>query len=314
MPGKEAYDLIIMGAGPAGLTAGLYTSRFGLKTLILDAQTAGGKAAEALLIENYPGFPDGISGKELIKRMENQASKFGAEIRLLEEIIDLNFDGELKTITTRKGASHSLALIIATGTQRKKLRVPGETEFLGRGVSYCSTCDGPFFKGLKVAVVGHGEEAIADALLLADRAKEVLLVTHGKDLEAFGTLKQRVLRKGNIEIVNAEVVGILGEGGVKSIKIVESGKSSETLRDVDGVFISLGGVPMTEIVKKAGIAVDKGGCIIVDRGQRTNVEGVFAAGDCTCGGMQVVTAAGEGAMAAMKASQYVKRRKAETGP
>lgn len=312
MTEKDIYDLIIIGAGPAGLAAGLYAARFGLKTLILETQAIGGRATEVSLIENYPGFPEGITGKDLIQRMYNQASKFGAKIKPFKEVTDLKFNGKLEKVATRKGAYHTLALIIATGTQRKKLGVPGEVEFLGRGVSYCSTCDGPFFKGLKVAVVGHGEEAVMDALFLADMAKKVYLVTHGKELKAFGTMKQRLLEKSNIETVNGSVAAILGENVVKAIKIIEAGTRLETLIDVNGVFIALGGIPMTEIVKKAGIAVDNGGCIIVDRWQRTSIEGIFAAGDCTCGGMQVITAAGEGAMAALKASAYVKRMEASS--
>lgn len=312
MTEKDIYDLIIIGAGPAGLAAGLYAARFGLKTLILETQAIDGRATEVSLIENYPGFPEGITGKDLIQRMYDQASKFGAKIKPFKEVTDLKFNGKLKKVATRKGAYHTLALIIATGTQRKKLRVPGEVEFLGRGVSYCSTCDGPFFKGLKVAVVGHGEEAVMDALFLADMAKKVYLVTHGKELKAFGTMKQRLLEKSNIETVNGSVAAILGENVVKAIKIIEAGTRLETLIDVNGVFIALGGIPMTEIVKKARIAVDNGGCIIVDRWQRTNIEGIFAAGDCTCGGMQVITAAGEGAMAALKASAYVKRMEASS--
>jgi len=312
MTEKDIYDLIIIGAGPAGLAAGLYAARFGLKTLILETQAIGGRTTEVSLIENYPGFPEGITGKDLIQRMYDQASKFGAKIKPFKEVTELKFNGKLEKVATRKGAYHTLALIIATGTQRKKLRVPGEVEFLGRGVSYCSTCDGPFFKGLKVAVVGHGEEAVMDALFLADMANKVYLVTHGKELKAFGTMKQRLLEKSNIETVNGSVAAILGENVVKAIKIIEAGTRLETLIDVNGVFIALGGIPMTEIVKKAGIAVDNGGCIIVDRWQRTSIEGIFAAGDCTCGGMQVITAAGEGAMAALKASAYVKRMEASS--
>jgi len=309
MTGKDIYDLIVMGAGPAGLTAGIYAGRFGLRTLILEAQTIGGRTSEASWVENYPGFPEGIVGAELIKRMFEQASKFGSEIKQSEEAVDLDLGGEFKIVTTRESAYRCWALIIATGTQRKKLRVQGETQFIGRGVSYCSTCDGHFFKGLRVAVVGSGEDAVADALILADLAKEVLLVTQGKELEAFGEKKQKILEKKNLEIVSGEVAAILGENAVKSIRIVDPASELEKVKDVNGVFIALGGVPMTEIVKKAGIALDAGGCIMVDRFQRTNVEGVFAAGDCTCGGMQIVTAAGEGAMAALKASPYVKRRK-----
>jgi len=143
---KQVYDLVIVGAGPAGLTAGIYASRFGLKTLVLEAETPGGRAAGVSIYENFPGFPEGITGKELIEKMERQVSRFGAETKLFEEAIDLDFRGEPKKVTTSKASYLSFAPIIATGTQRRKLRVPGETEFLGRGVSYCRVCDGPSLK------------------------------------------------------------------------------------------------------------------------------------------------------------------------
>jgi thioredoxin reductase (NADPH) len=306
---KQVYDLIIVGAGPAGLTAGIHTSRLGLKTLVLEAGTPGGRASEASIYENFPGFPEGIMGKELIKKMEKQISKFGAEIKAFEEVIDLDFGGELKKVATSKAIYHSFALIIATGTQRRKLEVPGETEFLGRGVSYCRVCDGPFFKGLRVAVVGFAKEAIMDSLFLADIAKEVLLITDEKKIEVAEDLKRRLLERANVKIVNGKVVAILGENVVEAVKVVKFETKQEVRAKVNGVFISLGWVPTTEIVKKAGIEVDDRGCIKVDRWQRTNIEGVFAAGDCTCGGMQIVTATGEGAMAATKALTYIKWRK-----
>jgi thioredoxin reductase (NADPH) len=306
---NEIYDLIIIGAGPAGLTAGTYASRLGLRTLILDAKAPGGRAVEAPIIENFPGFPKGITGNELISRMKEQVSKFGAKTKSFEEVVNLDFGREFKTVTTRKAKYSSLALIIATGTQRKKLRVPGETKFLGRGVSYCPLCDAPFFKGLRVAIVGNAEEAVTDALFLADLAKEVLLITHEGELEIADLLKRKLLDKDNVNIVNGKVTAILGENVVKAVKIAEFETMRERQEKVDGVFISLGGVPMTEIVRKAGIEVDERGCIKVNRWQKTNVNGVFAAGDCTCGGMQIVTSAGEGAMAAIKASMYIKKRK-----
>ena len=151
---ERTYDLIIIGGGPAGLTAGIHTSRLGLKTVVLEAGTLGGRASEASIYENFPGFPQGIMGRELIKRMEKQVSKFGADIRAFEEAIDLDIKGDLKTVSTSKAIYRSFVLIIATGTQRRKLEVVGEDEFLGRGVSYCKACDGPFFRGLRVAVVG----------------------------------------------------------------------------------------------------------------------------------------------------------------
>ena len=306
---ERTYDLIIIGGGPAGLTAGIHTSRLGLKTAVFEAGTLGGRAAEASMYENFPGFPEGIVGKELIERIEKQISKFGAEVKVFEEAIDLQVKGALKTVTTSKATYRSFALIIATGTQRRKLGVAGENEFLGRGVSYCRVCDGPFFKGLRVAVVGFTKEAIEDSLSMADTSKEILLITHEEKIEAADALKEKLLKKTNIKIVNGKVAAILGEKVVKAIKIVESTSKQELLEKVDGVFISLGWVPTTEIVRKAGIEVDERGCIKVDRWQRTNIEGVFAAGDCTCGGMQVVTAAGEGAMAATTALKYIRRKK-----
>lgn len=306
---ERTYDLIIIGGGPAGLTAGIHTSRLGLKTAVFEAGTLGGRAVEASMYENFPGFPEGIVGKELIEKMEKQISKFGAEVKVFEEAIDLEVKGALKTVTTSKAIYRSFALIIATGTQRRKLGVAGENEFLGRGVSYCRVCDGPFFKGLRVAVVGFTKEAIEDSLSMADTSKEILLITHEEKIEAADALKEKLLEKANIKIVNGKVAAILGEKVVKAIKIVESTSKQKLLEKVDGVFISLGWVPTTEIVRKAGIEVDERGCIKVDRWQRTNIEGVFAAGDCTCGGMQVVTAAGEGAMAATTALKYIRRKK-----
>lgn len=305
--GKQVYDLVILGAGPAGLTAGMYASRLGLKTVILESGIPGGRAGEAPFIENFPGFPDGIAGVELVERMVKHCSKFGAEIRTFEEAVDLELKAPLKKVTTRKGSYSSLSVIIATGTQRRKLRIPGESEFLGRGVSYCPVCDGAFFKGMKVVVVGSGDEAAVDALFLADLASEVVLVTHGAPLEAAEDLLRRIREKG-VEVVEARVAEIAGRDVVEHVKVAYKDGKEGTIT-TSGVFISLGGVPMSELVRKAGVEVDEKGCIKVDRMQRTSVEGVFAAGDCTCGGMQVVTAAGEGAMAAISASRYVKRVK-----
>ena len=210
-------------------------------------------------------------------------------------------------MTTRKQTYQAPVLIIATGTQRRKLHVTGETEFLGRGVSYCAVCDGPLFKNRAVAVVGNGEEAAIDALALADLASKVTIVSQEPDLAIEGALIDRLREKPNVEIVLGKVTQIIGEQIVEAVRIQDYKTQLETEREVRGVFVALGGVPLTAIVQNAGINTDRNGCLTVDRQQKTNVEGVFAAGDCTCGGMQVVTAAGEGAMAAMKASAYVRR-------
>ena len=304
---NKTCDILIIGAGPAGLTAAIYSAWLGLKTLVLDSSIAGGKAWLAPKIENFPGFETGIKGSELIERMTKQAVRFGAEIVTSEEVVGLDLWAGQKRAVTRKQTYTASAVIVATGTQRKKLHVPGEAEFLGRGVSYCAICDGPFFRKAKVAVIGNTDEAAIEALNLAEIVDHVFLVTYEGDLNVEGTLLSRLRSKSNIEIVNGKVTAIIGTQAVKAIKILEDNTKNEVEREVKGVFIALGSVPLTAIVKNAGITVDRNGCLMVDRQQKTNIDGVFAAGDCTCGGMQVVTAAGEGAMAAMRASAYVRR-------
>jgi len=307
---QKTYDIIIVGAGPAGLTAGIYAARIGLKTLILEGNLPGGRAIYAPMVENFPGFPNGIIGSELTQKMTDQAKRFGAELKFPEEVININLSGETKVVNTKKEAYQARALILSTGAQRKKLLVPGETEFLGQGVSYCPICDGPFFKALAVTVIGSGDEAANDALFMTKIAKKVTMISSKGEMEMSVALREKLEEKKNFEVMlNSRVEAIEGDTSVKAIRIVDVKTNKQQRIPTDGVFISLGNVPMTQMVQKAGIEVDQKGCIKVDRQQRTNVEGVFAAGDCTCGGMQMVTASGEGATAAVKASTYVKRTK-----
>ncbi len=303
----EQIDVLIIGGGPAGLTAAIYTSWLGLKTVILETGVVGGRAGLAPQIENFPGFELGIKGSELVEKMRLQVLRFHGGIRDNEEVIGLELKGEVKRVVSRKQTYEARAVIIATGTQRRKLLVPGETDFLGRGVSYCVTCDGPFFKRAKVAVVGNGEEAAADVLFLSDIASNVMIVTNEPDMDISGMLMDRLRNKPNVEIVRGKITGIVGDQMVKATKIIDFGTQLEGEREVKGVFVSLGGVPLTAIVKNAGVATDRSGCLTVDRQQKTSIEGVYAAGDCTCGGMQAITAAGEGAMAAMRASAYLRK-------
>jgi thioredoxin reductase (NADPH) len=305
--GNQKIDVLIIGSGPAGLSAAIYTSWLGLKTVVLESGIVGGRAWLAPKIENFPGFELGIKGSELVEKMRVHALRLHAEIKDDEEVIGLELQGEIKRVVSRKQTYQTSVLIIATGTQRKKLLVPGETDFIGRGVSYCATCDGPLFKHATVAVVGNCEETAIDALLLSEIANKIILVTNEQEMEISGTLLNRLRDKSNIEIIKGKITEILGEQIVKAIRIVDFSTGREEEKEVTGVFVSLGGVPMTAIVKNAGVAIDENGCLIVDRKQKTNIEGVFAAGDCTCGGMQVITAAGEGAMAAMRASGYVRK-------
>jgi thioredoxin reductase (NADPH) len=304
---KQKLDLLIIGAGPAGLAAAIYGSWLGLKTVVLESGIIGGRAWMAPHLENLPGFESGIKGSDLVEKMRMQALRFHADIHDNEEVIGLELKGEVKRVVSRNQTYETSALIIATGTQRRKLLVPGETDFLGRGVSYCVTCDGPLFKHAAVAVIGNGEEAAIDALFMADLATNVLLITNEREVDVSGTLIGRLQKKTNVETLKAQIQGIVGEQIVKAIKILDYSTGQEVERPVRGVFVSLGGVPLTAIVKSAGVETERTGCIAVDRQQKTNVDGVFAAGDCTCGGMQVVTATGEGAMAAMQASAYVRK-------
>lgn len=305
---EKVYDVIIVGAGPAGLSAGIYVTRRGLDTLILEREVPGGRALLAPLVENYPGFPRGLTGNKLMNRFVRQAKRFDVKIKSPEEVLDFDFSSLVKTVKTRSGEYRGYAVIIAVGSYRRKLQVLGEDEFLGKGVSYCAVCDGPLFKGRRVAVIGAGNEAIEDALFMVDLAKKVILISNAREFHAEDALMKKVKEKESIEILkNAMVKAVVGKNFVDSLIITRDGK--EEVVQVDGVFVSVGTIPITEIAKRAGIEVDDKGWILVDRRQRTNMSGVFAAGDCTGGGMQIITAAGEGAMAGLTASAYVRNLK-----
>jgi thioredoxin reductase (NADPH) len=268
----------------------------------------GGRAATAPHVWNYPGFPDGITGSELIDLMVKQAEKFEAELKYGTEVIDLQFKDDVKKVVTRDETYLGQAIIVATGTQNKKLRIPGETEFIGLGVSYCPVCDGPLYRGLCVAVIGSGSEAFEDAFYLSTVAKRVILITHSPEIEAEQKLVEEAKDKPNIDLIQGKLLTIQGEQVVTFItyQLFEDDFPQEL--PVDGVFVSIGGVPLSTLVKKAGVSVGKKGCIQVTRQQVTNVDGVFAAGDCTCGGMQIITAAGEGAMAGLQAYRFINKQ------
>ncbi len=303
------YDIIIIGGGPAGLSAAIYTARIGMKTLLLEGQWYGGRAATAPDVWNYPGFPEGITGSELIDLMVKQGERFGVEMKYATEVLNLDFEEQTKKVVTREGTYLGKAVIVATGTQSKKLQLPGETELIGRGVSYCPMCDGPLYKGLRVAVIGSGNEAFEDAFYLAGLADTVLLLTHLSEITVDQALLNEAKEKSNLVIEEGKLETINGEQVVTSITYSLFDNEVKQEKYVDGVFVSLGGVPMTALVKKTGVHVDERGCIKVTRQQLTNLDGVFAAGDCTCGGMQIITAAGEGAMAGINAYVYVKKQK-----
>jgi len=304
----QSFDAIIIGSGPAGLTAAIYLGRAGQKALILEKDFIGGYTAKIAHIENYPGH-ETISGMDLTMIMAKQAEKFGATIVFPVEVVDLELKGEVKRVRTREEIYEAPVVIIAIGVARKKLEVPGAKEFLGKGVSYCATCDGAFFKGRAVAVVGSDDEAAEEALHLADLAEKVALMPH-KELDVVAAVMARMKSKSNLEIHPvSQIREIIGDELVTGLRIVRD--DAEKVLAFEGVFIAMGSTPISSLILKAGGLADDRGCLIVDKHQRMNLDGVFAAGDCTCGGMQIVSAAGEGAVAGMRAASYVRKVKAK---
>jgi len=301
----EYYDVIIIGGGPAGMTSAIYTCRRNLKTLILEKNSLGGRMLLAKEIENYPGF-ESISGMELAERMKTQVEKFNAEIRY-EEVIGMNFKNQEKEIITKENKYISKAVIIATGSEHKRLEIKGEKEFLGRGVSYCATCDAPFFRNKIVAVVGGGNSAVNEALYLSNVAEKVYIIHRRNEFRAEDAKVKELLSKENVEpVFNTIVEEILGDGMVNRIRIKNLETEKESFLNVDGIFIAIGNIPATSIAKSAGVSLDEKGFIIVDKEQKTNIPGVFAAGDCTGGLMQISVAVGEGSIAGVSAYKYVK--------
>lgn len=303
----EHWDLVIIGAGPAGLTAGIYGARSGLKTLILEEKTPGGAVAESPFIENYPGFPT-ISGRELVDKMLEHAKKIGVTINELERVVKLDLWSEKKIVETDRTSYIASAVIIASGCHYRELGVPGEKDFRGRGVSFCAVCDGPFFKGKKVIVVGGGNSAAVSAIYLSNLASNVKLAHRRAQLRAEEALEKDMREQGVEFLWNTEIKEIKGDVKVGNV-VVFNNKTGETKEiEVDGVFVQVGEVPNNQTAKEAGVSVNKQGYIIVDDRQRTNITGVYAAGDVTTGPVkQVGTAVGQAIVAATEAFGYIKR-------
>jgi len=304
----ENLELVIIGAGAAGLAAGIYGARSGLKALILEEKLAGGTTADAPLIENYLGFQS-ISGRELAQKMVTHCRSVGAEIHELEKTVSLNLKGEKKIVKTDKAAYETKTVIIASGTHYRELGIPGEKEFRGRGVSYCGVCDGPLFKNKRVLVVGGGNSAVITALYIAELASKVKLTHRRGMLRAEEALVEALKNKRNVEILwNTEVKEIDGVNVVGKALLFNN-KTGETKElELDGVFIQVGETPNSQLAKKAGVNVDGEGYIIADVRQRTNIAGVYGAGDVTNHPVkQVGTAVGQGITAALEAYGHIKQ-------
>lgn len=299
------YDVIILGGGPAGLSAGIYTGRAWLKTLVLESALVGGNAAIADKIDNYPGFPFGILGGELMDNFRRQAERFGAEIRM-EEVIDIIAVPEGRRVVTTEDEYTTRAIIIATGAKRRELGIEGEQEYLGRGVSYCATCDGAFFRNCPVAVVGGGESAVKEAMYLADIASKVYLIHRREGFRASAEAVDKLKKNTKIELkLNRVISRIEGDSIMHRVVLqdVDSRQEEELL--VEGLFVSIGMVAGTEFIE--GIVETDEGYIITDENMRTSVEGVFAAGDIRAKRTrQIATAVGDGVEAAIAVIEYLK--------
>jgi thioredoxin reductase (NADPH) len=304
----ENWDLIIIGAGAAGLAAGIYAARSGLKTLIIDEKMAGGTTADAPVVENYPGFSQ-VGGAELAEKMVLHCRKTGATIHELETVIGLDLKGEKKIVKTVSSTYEANALIIASGSHYREIGVKGEKEFRGRGVSYCGVCDGPFFKNKRVLVVGGGNSAVTTTLYLSGIAAAVI-VAHRRDaFRAEEALVKDVASKKNVQVLlNTEIREITGEKVVNKVVLFDS-KTGETKElAVDGVFVQIGEAPNSQLAQEAGVEVNEHGYIKIDMFQRASIAGVYAAGDVANHPVkQVGTAVGQGITAALEAYGYIRR-------
>lgn len=297
------FDVIIVGGGPAGLTAAIYTSRAGFSTLIVEKGLLGGQAALTYRIDNYPGFKN-ISGAELAADFESHVRASGAKI-VPEEAVSLHLEGKCKTVTTRSNQYEARSVVLALGSERRKLGVPGEEEFAGRGVSYCATCDGNFFRNKDVAVVGGGNTAVEYAVGLSDLCRSVRLIYHGGRLSAVASLQKQMLGKPNVSVLYyQEVRRILGSQKVERIQVEDTRTGRSDFLPADGVFIAIGVRPNSGPVGEALLL--PGGFIAADENGVTRLPGVFAAGDLRKKQLyQIVTAMSDGANAAYSVQRFL---------
>ena len=302
---KHIHDMIIIGGGPAGYTAALYAARAGLDTIILEKLSAGGQMALTSQIDNYPGFEDGIDGFTLGEKMQAGAERFGAKSELAE-VFSLDLSASPKIVETSEGTFYGRTVVLATGASPRALEIPKEKELIGRGVNYCAACDGMFYKGKTVVVVGGGNSAAADAMILSRICKKVILVHRRDTLRATKIYHDPLMKAENIEFCwNSTVSELLSEDKLTGIKIQNLHTVEESLIECDGIFISIGRKPATELVTNQ-LALDSAGYIIADESTKTSLPGVYAIGDVrTKKVRQIVTAVADGAAAAHEAEEYL---------
>jgi thioredoxin reductase (NADPH) len=301
----QVRDLIIIGSGPAALSAGIYAGRADLSPLLVSGKDMGGYMALTDRVENYPGFPEGIGGFELAQLMQQQAERFGAQT-LMDEVVTVDLSARPFKIKTYGGEYQASALIIATGTANRKLEVPGEEEFTGRGVSFCATCDGYFYRDQRVVVVGGGDAAVKEAVFLTKFANTVYVVHRRDRLRAEKIVQDMAMSNEKIHFIwDTVVTEIMGDGGVTGVRLKNLERGEESTLEAEGVFIFVGTVPNTELFR-GQLELDESGYIMTDEHQQTTVEGVFAAGDVQERiARQIATAVGSGARAAMQAEEFI---------
>jgi len=299
------YDIIIIGAGPAGFAAAIYAARRRATAVIFEAEAIGGQIAKAHLVENYPGIMS-ISGPDLAKVMSEQVKALGVEVRF-EKVVDLDKDDDHFVAKTDRGDYRARTIIFATGAQPRKLGTPDEDKYVGRGVSYCAICDAPFFRGKTVAVAGGGDSAVKTALFLTEYAEKVYLIHRRDTLRAEPLTQEKLFANKKAEVLwNKIITAIKGEKMVEEIVLQDTKTTEKKNLKVSGVFVEIGGMPAGVLAGKLGVEVDEKGYVKVDKAQRTNVPGFFAAGDITDFPLrQVATAVGQGATAATSACEFV---------
>ena len=306
---QKIQDLIIVGAGPAALSAAIYTSREDIETVLFEKGAIGGLAAVTDWIDNYPGFAKGISGLDLSEALREQAERFGAKIEL-GEVSKIELQGKIKKLTTSEGDKYAKAVLIATGSFYKQLGIPGETEFFARGVHYCATCDGAFYRDKQLVTIGGGNSAVQESLFLTKFASHIDMLVRGDSLRASEVLQEELGRHSDKVTVhfNTTTDEIVGENG-KVIKVIGTDKTTgrKVEYPTDGVFVFIGLFPNTQFLKSSGIELDEFGFINTDERLMTSLPGVFTAGDVRHGAtMQIASASGEGATAALMIRYYLK--------
>ena len=305
---NNIYEVIIVGGGPAGLTAGLYTSRSRLRTLIIEKECIGGELMNRDLIENYPGYPDGVLGPELGSNMMTQVMNYGAEIQL-SEVEQISIEEDYKVVKTSLGDYRGKALIIAGGAHPRRLGIPGEQEFLNRGVFYCATCDGPRFTNKVVAVAGGGDSGITEALFLTDLVSRVIIIEQLPHLTATETLQERAFSNPKIETrCGVKIEAIRGDEGVKALDLLDAQTGQRSVLEAEGILVHVGVEANTDYLRGT-MPLDRRGQISVNEKMETEIAGIFTAGDIRHNSpMQIATAVGDGATAALSAGKYLRTR------